>query len=45
MKTIIKMCVVMGLLMTLAGCATDSMKAPCDHQGSFCGKKIKINQW
>jgi len=45
MKKIINVCVLIGLLFTLAGCATDAMKAPCDSQGNFCGRKIKINQW
>jgi Flp pilus assembly protein TadD len=45
MKKIINMCVMVSLLLTLAGCATDAMKAPCDSQGHFCGRKTKINQW
>jgi hypothetical protein len=45
MKNLINMCVVMSLLMALAGCATEVMKAPCDNHGHFCGRKIKINQW
>ena len=45
MKKIINVCVMIGLLMTITGCATDAMKAPCDNKGHFCGRKIKINQW
>jgi hypothetical protein len=45
MNKIIRVCVMVGLLLTLAGCATDAVKAPCDNQGHFCGPKIKINQW
>jgi hypothetical protein len=45
MKNIIHVFVMIGLLATLAGCATDAMKSPCDQQGHFCGRKIKINQW
>ena len=45
MKNIIQMFVIIGLILSVSGCATDAMKAPCDNQGHFCGKKIKINQW
>jgi len=45
MKHLIQLFLIIGLLMSLAGCATEVMKAPCDHQGHFCGRKIKINQW
>lgn len=45
MKILINFCVVIGLALLVAGCVTDAMKAPCDHQGHFCGQKIKINQW
>lgn len=45
MKTVINIWVMIGVLFALSGCASDAMKAPCDSQGHFCGKKIKINQW
>lgn len=45
MKNIIHVFVMIGCMVTLMGCATDSMKATCDYQGHFCGRKIKINQW
>ena len=45
MKKITNICVFIGLALIVSGCATDVMKAPCDHQGHFCGRKIKINQW
>lgn len=45
MKNIFNMCVLMCLVLFVSGCATDAMKAPCDNQGHFCGRKIKINQW
>lgn len=45
MKNLINMCVMLGLVIFIAGCATDAMKAPCDNQDHFCGQKIKINQW
>lgn len=45
MKNIIHMFVIIGLVLSMAGCATDAMKSPCDQQGHFCGRKIKINQW
>jgi hypothetical protein len=45
MKTIIKFFVVLNIALLLTGCAADVMKAPCDQQGHFCGRKIKINQW
>ena len=45
MKKIINVCVMVSLILTLTGCAIDAMKAPCDNQGHFCGRKIKINQW
>lgn len=45
MKNLINVCVMLSLVLFIAGCATDSMKAPCDNQGHFCGRKIKINQW
>ena len=45
MKNLINMFVLMSLALFVSGCATDAMKAPCDQQGHFCGRKIKINQW
>jgi hypothetical protein len=45
MKKIINLCVLMSLALFISGCAIDAMKAPCDQQGHFCGRKIKINQW
>lgn len=36
--------VILLMCVLLVGCATDEeVKAPCDYQGHFCGKKIKIN--
>jgi hypothetical protein len=36
--------IVIFLTLSLIGCATESqLKAPCDYQGHFCGKKIRIN--
>lgn len=45
MRNTIKISMAIYLALLLAGCATDAMKAPCDQQGHFCGRKIKINQW
>jgi hypothetical protein len=45
MKNLIQMFFVVGFLMSLAGCATEVVKAPCDYQGHFCGQKVKINLW
>ena len=45
MKNLINVCVILGLVLLVTGCATDVMKAPCDNQGHFCGPEIKINQW
>jgi hypothetical protein len=45
MKNVINFCVLISLALFVSSCATDVMKAPCDQQGHFCGRKIKINQW
>jgi len=45
MKYFMHLLVTVGLLISLAGCATEPLKAPCDNHGHFCGRKIKINQW
>lgn len=45
MKNVINVCVIFCLALFVTGCATDTLKAPCDNHGNFCGKKIKINQW
>lgn len=45
MKNFINIFVFACLVLFVSGCATDAMKAPCDQQGNFCGRKIKINQW
>lgn len=45
MKNLINMCVLISLILFVSSCATEAMKAPCDQQGHFCGRKIKINQW
>ncbi len=29
----------------ISGCATTTLKAPCDANATDCGPKIKINQW
>jgi len=29
----------------LSGCASQTLKAPCDQYANFCGSKTKINQW
>ena len=33
-----------GFLCSLAGCASDTQKAPCSHFGRFCSK-TPINSW
>lgn len=31
------------MMVVLSGCASSTLKAPCDYAGHFCGKKIPIN--
>lgn len=45
MKKVINLFVLISMVFFISSCATDVMKAPCDQQGHFCGRKIKINQW
>lgn len=45
MKYLINICAMFGLVFFITSCATDVMKAPCDNQGHFCGRKTKINHW
>ncbi len=33
------------IVITLNGCASTTLKAPCNSTGSDCLPKIKINQW
>lgn len=33
------------LVLSLTGCVTRPLQAPCDQQATFCGKKTKINPW
>ena len=44
MKSLCNFLTVIFLSLTLAACASDPMKAPCNAQASFCGVKTKINQ-
>lgn len=36
--------IIILLIINLGGCATTNLKAPCDYEGHFCGRKIQINQ-
>jgi hypothetical protein len=33
------------LILSLTGCVTRPLQAPCDEHATFCGKKTKINPW
>jgi hypothetical protein len=41
-KSIGALLVLVGMM---TGCASTSLKAPCDHHATFCGTKTKINRW
>lgn len=45
MKMIVSLVFIVFMSAQLASCAGQPLKAPCNAQGAFCGKKIKINQW
>lgn len=40
-----KLCFSLVLCFLLSACAHELLRAPCDSSATFCGEKIKINQW
>ena len=45
MRMKIQFTLILIMSVFIAGCATGSLKAPCDAQAHFCGTKTKINHW
>jgi hypothetical protein len=43
MKLEIKLSLIFLMSVLLSACASDPLKAPCNHYASFCGTKTKIN--
>lgn len=41
----IKLLALTLIITLMTGCASETLKSPCNQYASFCGTKTKINHW